>query len=101
MCVILSSSVLTVLEGNEVEVVREDKQPFIATTGSMEARYYDEEFGSIKFTRRRKYRVLRKAYMDLKGFVKIQREASKLLKVTTFVPYRSMSDPIMKEIDDD
>ena len=84
-----------------MEVVREDKKPFMEITGYVEARYYDEEFGLIKFTRRRKYRVLRKAYMNLKGFVEIQREASKLLKVTTFVPYRSMSDPIIKEIDDD
>ena len=41
MCVVLSSSVLTVLEGNEVEVVRVDKQPFMVATGSVEARYYD------------------------------------------------------------
>ena len=41
VCVILSSPVLTVLEGNEVEVVRADKQPFMVAIGSMEARYYD------------------------------------------------------------
>ena len=58
-------------KGNEGEVVRADKQPFMAATGSMEARYYDQEFGPIKFTSRRKYGVLRKAYMDLKGFVEI------------------------------
>ena len=28
-------------KGNKVEVVRADKQPFMAATGSMEARYYD------------------------------------------------------------
>ena len=48
-------------KGNEVEVVRENKQPFIATTGSVEARYYDQEFGSIKFTNIRKYGIPRKA----------------------------------------
>ena len=31
-----------------------DKQPFLAATGSMEARYYDKEFNPIKFTSRRK-----------------------------------------------
>ena len=36
-----------------------------------------------------------------KGSVKIQKEAAKLLKVTTIMPYRPMSGPIIKEIDDD
>ena len=40
-------------------------------TGSMEAMYYDQEFGPIKFTSRRKYGVPRKAYMDTKGYVEI------------------------------
>ena len=46
-----------------MEVVRADKQPFMVTTGSMEARYYDQEFGLIKFIGRRKDGVLRKTYM--------------------------------------
>ena len=41
MCAVLSSSVLTVLESNEVVVVRVDKQPFMAAIGFVEARYYD------------------------------------------------------------
>ena len=67
----------------------------------MEARYYDHEFGQIKFTSRRKYGVLRKAYMDSKGFVEIQKEAAKLLKVTIIVPFRPTSGPIIEEIGDD
>ena len=39
--------------------------------------------------------------MDSKGFLEIRKEATKLLKVTTIVPYRPMSSPIIKEIDDD
>ena len=39
--------------------------------------------------------------MDLKGYVEIQKEAAKLLKVTTIVPYRPTSGPIIEEIDDD
>ena len=35
------------------------------------------------------------------GSVKIQKEAAKLLKLTTIMPYRAMSGPIIKEIDDD
>ena len=34
--------------------VRADKKPFMEATGSMEARHYDQEFGLIKFTSRRK-----------------------------------------------
>ena len=49
-----------------MELVRVDKQPFMATTGSLEARYYDQDFGSINFISRRKDGVRRKAYMDLK-----------------------------------
>ena len=63
----------------------------MVVTGSVEARYYDQEFSSIKFTSRRKDGVPRKTYMDLKGFVEIQKEVAKLLKVITIVPYRPMS----------
>ena len=84
-----------------MEVVWADMQPFMATTGSMEARYYDQEFSHIKFTSRRKDGIPRKAYMDTNGYVEIQKEAVKLLKVTTIMPYRPMSGPIIEEIDDD
>ena len=43
----------------------------MAAIGSVEARYYDKEFGPIKFTSRRKHGVLRIAYVDTKGFVEI------------------------------
>ena len=39
--------------------------------------------------------------MDLKGFVEIQKEETKLLKVTIIVPYKPMGGPIIEEIDDD
>ena len=87
-------------KGNEVKVVRADKQSFMVATDSVETRYYDQELGSIKFTSIRKDRVLRKAYMDSKGYVEIQKEAAKLLEVTTTVPYRPMSGLIIEEIDD-
>ena len=58
-------------KGNEMEVVWANKQPFMATTGSVETKYYDQEFGPIKFTSIRKYRIPRKAYMDSKGYVEI------------------------------
>ena len=88
-------------KGNEMEVMWADKQPFMAATGFVEAKYYDQEFGLIKFTSRRNDGVLRKAYMDSKGSVKIQKKEAKLLKVTTIMPYRLMSGPIIEETDDD
>ena len=39
--------------------------------------------------------------MDSKGFVKIQNETAKLLKVTTIVLYKPTSGPIIEEIEDD
>ena len=83
-----------------MELVQADKQPFIAATNSVEARYYDHEFSLIKFTSRKKYGVPRKAYTNSKGYVEIQNEVVKLLKVTTSVPYKSMSGQIIEEIDD-
>ena len=84
-----------------MEVVQADKKPFMAATGFVEAMYYDQEFSPIKFTSRRKDRIPRKAYMDSKGVVEMRKEAAKLLKVTTIVPYRPMKGPIIAEIDDD
>ena len=84
-----------------MEAMQADKQPFLAAIDSMEARYYDQEFGPIKFTRKRKYGIPRKAYMDSKGSVEIRNEEAKLLNVTIIVPSRPMSGPIIKEIDDD
>ena len=40
-----------------MELVRADKQPFIAVESFVKAMYYDQEFGPIKFTSRRKDRV--------------------------------------------
>ena len=84
-----------------MELVWADKHPFMAAIGSMEARYYNQKFGLIKFISRRKDGVPRKAYMDSKGFVEIQKVLAKLLKVTTIMPYRPMSGLIIEEIDDD
>ena len=55
----------------------------------------------IKFTSRRKDGIPRKAYMDSKGSMEIRKEAAKLPKVTTIVPYRLMRGPIIEEINDD
>ena len=41
-----------------------DKKPFIATSDFIEASYYDQEFGLIKFKGKKKNRTLRKIYME-------------------------------------
>ena len=84
-----------------MEVVRVDKQSFIAAISSMEAMYYDQEFDPIKFTSRRKDEILRKEYINSKGYVEIRKEATKLLKVTTILPYRPMIGLIIEKINDD
>ena len=76
-----------------MEGVRVDKQPFMVATDSMEARYYNQEFCPIKFTNRMRDGIPRKAYMDSKGSAKIRKEAAKLLKPTTIVPYRPDERP--------
>ena len=83
-----------------MEVVRADEKPFMEAISSMETGYYDQEFSPIKFTSRRKDVVPRRAYMGSKCFVEIQKEATKLLKVTTIVPYNPISGLIIEEIDD-
>ena len=40
-------------------------------TGFMKAKYYDQEFGLIKFISRRKDGIIRKAYIDSKGSLEI------------------------------
>ena len=51
----------------------------MAATSSMETRYYDHEFGPIKFTSRRKDGVLRKVYKYLMGSVEIEKEAANVI----------------------
>ena len=59
-------------KGDEVEVVWADKQPFIATSNFVEASYYDQEFGSIKFKGKKKDGALREIYMDSQDTSEIQ-----------------------------
>ena len=53
-------------KGDEVEVVWANKQPFIATSDSIEASYYDQEFSPIKFKGKKKNETLREIYMELR-----------------------------------
>ena len=51
-------------KGDEVELVWENKQPFIATSDYVEASYYDQEFGLIKFKGKKKNGTPREIYME-------------------------------------
>ena len=77
-----------------------DKQPFIATSDSIEASYYDQEFGSIIFKVKKNDRAPRKIYMESRDTDEIQDQAAKLLKITTIVPFRPIKESIIEEIDD-
>ena len=58
-------------KGNEVKVVRADKQPFMVATAFVDVRYYDQEFGHIKFTSKRRDEIPMIEYMNSKGSVEI------------------------------
>ena len=68
----LHQFLLFFLKGDEIEVVWADKQPFIATSDFVEASYYDQEFGLIKFKGKKKDEAPRKIYMELRNVGEIQ-----------------------------
>ena len=87
-------------KGDEVKVVWADKQPFIATSDYVEANYYDQDFGPIKFKGKKKNGTPIEIYMELRDTSEIQDQAAKLLKTTSIVPFRLIKGLIIKEIDD-
>ena len=87
-------------KGDEVEVEWPDKQPFIATSYSMEASYYDQEFGPIKFKGKKKNGTPREIYMELRDTDDIKDQAAKLLKTAAIVSFKPIKGSVIKEIDD-
>ena len=87
-------------KGDEVEVVCVNKQPFIATLDFMDASYYDQEFGAIKFKGKKKNRTLREIYMELRVTGNIQDQAAKLHKTTAIVPFKLIKGLVIEENDD-
>ena len=100
VCVVLHSPIFIVLEGDEVAVVWENKPPFIATSNSMEASYYDQEFSLIKFKGKRKNGTQREIFMESRDTGDIQDQDAKLLKTTTIMPFMLIKGLVIKEIDD-
>ena len=62
--VVLPSLNLMFWKGDEVELVWENKKPFIATSDYVEASYYDQEFSLIKFKGKKKNGTPREIYME-------------------------------------
>ena len=87
-------------KSDEVEVVWVDKQPFITTSDSLEASYYDQKFGPIKFKGKKKNGTPREIYMESRDTGNIQDQAAKLLKTTIIVPFKPIKGLIIEEIDD-
>ena len=66
----------------------------------MEASYYEQEFGPIKFKGKKKNETPREIYMELIDISDIEDQGGKLLKTTTIVPFRPIKGMVIEEIDD-
>ena len=67
-------------KGDEVKVVWENKQPFIATLDFVEASYYDQEFSLIKFKGKKKNETPREYTWSQEILVKFKTKLSNSLK---------------------
>ena len=79
----MSSSIhqfLLFWKGDEVKVVWEDKEPFISTLDFVEANYYDQEFGPIKFKGKKNDGAPNEIYMESRDTGDIQDQATKFLR---------------------
>ena len=76
------------------------QKPFIATSNSVKASYYDQEFGPTKFKGKKKDRALRKVCLESRDAGEIQDQATKLIKITIIVPFKLINGPIIEEIND-
>ena len=74
-----------------------DKQPFIVTSNYVEASYYDQEFGSIKFKGKNNDGAPREIYMESRDIDEIQDQVAKLLKTTIIVHFKPIKRLIIEE----
>ncbi|KZV51422.1 hypothetical protein F511_39681 [Dorcoceras hygrometricum] len=81
---------------DEVEIIEADVQPFQANTSTVEARYYNGDFGPI-IIRSSNTEELKAVYTESLAPSPI---LDKILKPTVIVPYRPVIHPIVEEIDD-
>ena len=66
----------------------------------MDASYYDQEFGPIKFKGKKKDGAPKEIYMESIDTGEIQDQIAKLLKTTNIVPFRFIKGSVIEEIDD-
>ena len=74
-----------------------NKQPFIATSNSVETSYYDQEFGPIKFKGKKKNGTQREMYMDSRDTGDIQDQVAKFLKTTAIVPFKPIKGLVIDD----
>ena len=77
-----------------------DKQPFIVTSNSIKASYYDQEFDPINLKGKKKNMTPREIYMESRDTGDIQDQAAKLLKTAVIMPFKTIKGLVNKEIDD-
>ena len=66
----------------------------------MEASYYDQEFGPIKFRGKKKDETPRELYMEARDTSDIQDQVDKLLKTTAIMPFKAIKGLIIEENND-
>ena len=86
-------------KGDDVEVIWVNPYPFSTHSDTVEARYYDVEFGPIQFLGKKKNGEPKSIYMS--GSEDVQKQAKALINPTAIVPYRPMAhEPIIELLDD-
>ncbi|GKV51801.1 hypothetical protein SLEP1_g58425 [Rubroshorea leprosula] len=87
--------------GGRTEVVKVDDKPFVANTNSVEARYYDEEIGTIRFFgmdgNGRPVGITTSTRSALTKRT-VKKVCDELLWPTAIVPFRPREEPEIEEI---
>ncbi|GKU96958.1 hypothetical protein SLEP1_g10139 [Rubroshorea leprosula] len=87
--------------GGRTEVVTADDKPFVASTNAVEARYYDEVIGTIRFFGMDRYgrpsgiTACTRSAMDRQT---VKEVCDELLRPTAIVPFRPREEPEIEEI---
>ncbi|GLU07026.1 hypothetical protein SLE2022_240060 [Rubroshorea leprosula] len=87
--------------GGRTEVVTADDKSFVASTNAVEARYYDEDIGTIRFFGMDRYgrpsgiTACTRSAMDRQT---VKEVCDELLRPTAIVPFRPREEPKIEEI---
>ncbi|OMO82013.1 Retrotransposon gag protein [Corchorus capsularis] len=86
--------------GDDMEIVHADNRPFKVEFNAVDARYYDETFGLIRFLGQAKYRCTRPMVSNFKDSQNgLKKAMENLVRPSKIIPYKPLgSSPIIKEI---